>query len=161
MEQEFEAIDCLVGINNAIKTVNRKISAILTIYMDPFNISKSMITFKGRNKVICSMDEFHRRIIHWFYRNYDAPNLKDWLKCLSIFNLKEVPIHVLQLYNSDLTPSYKFIIIHSVEDGYVTYTLEDRDENSSVTVRIPLGIAALVPERFLFNMKIYSKRPNN
>lgn len=157
MNQEFDEIDCLAEINDALINCKKRIESIFTVSIDPFGISDEPIKFKGRNeyggfKIIGSLDEYHRRIVHWFYRNNDVPTINDWKNCLFLFNLKEVPIHIMQLYDKNKDPLNKFILIHTITNDFINYTYENREENKSTTVTIPLGITTLVPEKFLLNL---------
>lgn len=162
MDTEYDTIDCLVEFNDAWQNTKKRISSFFTINIDPFRISNDPIKFKGHNeyggyKIIGSLDEFHRRIVHWFYRNNDTPTLNDWLDCTYIFNLREIPIHILQLYDENKDPLSKFILIHAITSQHIHYTFENREDNESTTVTVPIGVASLVPERFLFNLKLYSR----
>lgn len=156
----MKTVDCLVELNDAWTCTKKRFASFFTIRIDPFKISRDLIKFKGCRDfggyaIIGSIDEYHRRIVHWFYRSVEAPTLDDWLECLYIFDLKSVPIHILQLYSHNNDPLNKFIIIHNITNEFIHYTFEDRDENKNTTVTVPLGVASLVPERFLFNLKLY------
>lgn len=159
---DYNTIDYLVEVNDVWQNTRKKISSFFTISIDPLKISNDPIKFKGRNefggfKVIGSLDEVHRRIVHWFYRNNDAPSFNDWVDCTYLFNLKEIPVHILQLYDINKDPLNKFILVHTITNDYIHYTYENREDNVSTTVTVPVGIASLVPERFLFNLKAYSR----
>lgn len=159
----MEAVDCLVELNDAWVCTKKRFTSLFTIKIDPFKISKDPIQFNGCRdyggySIIGATDETSRRIVHWFYRNVKAPTLNDWLDCLFLFDLQDIPIHILQLYNHDKDPLNKFILIHSVTRDFIHYTFEDRDENKSITVTVPMGVASLVPERFLFNLNLYCNK---
>lgn len=166
MEDQFDYIDCLVEFNDIWQYIKKKVSSIFTIKIDPFKISKCQIKFKGNNeyggyKIIGSLDEHHRRIVHWFYRNYDVPTLNDWNDCIHIFKMYEIPIHILQLYDEHKNPLQQFIYVHAITNKFIQYTYENREDNETTTVTVPIGITSLVPERFLFNMKLYSSQRNS
>jgi len=162
MNSNFDSIDCLIEFNDILQYTKKKITSFFTINIDPFKISNDPIKFKGHNefggfKIIGSLDEFHRRIVHWFYRNNDTPMINDWLDCIHIFNLSKIPLHTLQLYDENEDPLNKFILIHEITNNCIHYTYENREENVSITVTVPIGMAALIPERYLFNLRLYSK----
>lgn len=157
------SVNFLYGTINFINYCTRKITSIFTVIVDPLDISNEPIKFKGRNeyggyKVIRSVDEHRRRIIHWFYRTVEVPTLDDWENCLDLFNLIEIPSHVIQLYDHNKEPLNKFILIHNITNEFIHYTYENREKNESMTVTVPIGIASLVPERFLFNLSLYSNQ---
>lgn len=157
------AVDYLVGINDIWKYIKQKISFVFTIKVDPLGISKDAIKFRGINNfggytVTESIDEHNRRIVHWFYRNIEAPTLVDWDQCTYLFGLKDIPTHVLRLYNHEGEPLDKYILIHNITRDYIKYTYENKEDEESITVTVPLGTASLVPERFLFNLKLFNKR---
>lgn len=161
----MEAIDYLVELNDYWNCFKKRITSFFTIKIDPFNISKDPIKFNscieyGGYSIIGSTNEINRRIVHWFYRNITAPTFNDWIECLYLFNLQDIPIHIIQLYNHDKEPLNKFILIHIITNDFIHYTFEDREENKSTTVTVPMGIASLVPERFLFNLKLYCSPRN-
>lgn len=156
------AIDCIVDIHDLWKLFKRKVASLFTIKTDILKVSKDPIKFRGCRDfggymIVGATNEHNRRIVHWFYRNIHAPTLDDWLDCLSLFNLSEIPLHILQLYNHEKEPLNKFILIHSITRGYIHYTYENKEDNKSTTVIIPLGTATLVPEKFLFNLKLHSE----
>lgn len=164
MEDNFDEIDCLVELNDIWNNFKKRISSFFTINIDPFRLSNDPIQFRGRNefggyKIIGSLDERHRRIVHWFYRNTEIPSLEDWKQCIYLFNLKEIPIHVIQLYDKNKEPLGKFILIHTITKDFIHYTYENKEDNESITITVPIGTATLVPERFLFNLNmVYSNR---
>lgn len=159
----FNGYDQLIDIIDICQCFKKKISLFFTINVDPFSISKKPIKFKGRSnyggyKIIDSIDEHHRRLIHWFYRNIDAPTINDWESYKYLFNFNEIPSHIIQLYNKENEPLNEFILIHYITHNYIHYTYENKQNNISTTVTIPIGIATLVPEKFLFNLKLYSNQ---
>lgn len=155
-------MDYCINLLDAFTYCSYKISILASIYIDPINISKDPIKFIGSREyggynVISSFNERTRRIIHWFYRNITAPTIIDWEQYIKQFNLKEIPTHVLQLYDLNKEPLEKFIVIHNITKNFIHYTYEDRTMNCSTnkTVIVPMGIASLVPERLLFNLNMY------
>lgn len=161
----MELIDYIIEVNDVWKLLKQKFTALFTVNIDPLNISETPIKFNGSNDfggytIISSSNERNRRIVHWFYRNIKAPTLDDWEECIYLFDLQEVPMHILQLYNHDKEPLNKFIIIHDITNEYIRYTYENKDNNESNIVTVPLGLASLVPERFLFNLKMYCDTKN-
>ncbi len=141
----------------------KKVSCIFTVHIDPFRISNEPIKFKGSNEyggyhVVGSLDEKYRRMVHWFYRNVEIPSLNDWKEFMELFNINEIPSHTIQLYTIDREPLEKFILIHAVTDKYIHYTYENKEDNTSITVTVPIGTASLIPEKLLFNLKLFSRQ---
>lgn len=164
-DEECDCIDCFLIFQDQFTFLKRKTSIMFTVLIDPFNISNRSIKLNGKNKyggykITSSIDKYHRRIVHWFYRNIKAPTLKEWKEMLLFFNLKDIPTHTLQFHNKEMKPLKEFIIIHKINNNYIKYTYNNEDTKEVVTVAIPLGIATLVPEMFMYNLNMYSKRIN-
>lgn len=158
----MEFIDFVIILNDIYMHIKNKITSFFTITIDPLQVSKDPIKCKnckdfGGFSVIISSNEKHRRIVHWFYRNTEVPTLNDWIYIIYLFNLRDIPCHILQLYDFDKQPLNKFILVHAITSDYINYTYEDRDNNVSDTVTVPLGTSSLLPEYFLYNLKLYSK----
>jgi hypothetical protein len=161
----MNTVDCIIDINDTWMSTKKVFSIFFTINIDPFKFSNKPIRFKGFNEyggfnVIGSLDEKHRRIVHWFYRNIDTPSINDWNECIDRFNIPIVPIHILQLYDKNKDPLNKFILIHAITNEFIHYTYENREDDVSITVTVPIGIASLIPERYLFNLNMYSRHRN-
>ena len=160
---------CLFCIHDLYIGIINRISKLFTVNIDPFKYADETINFHGSKEygsysIVLSNNEKNRRIVHWFYRTFSAPTLTDWNYCLRLFNLETVPEHTLQLYDQNYFITNKFIHIHKISDKHITYTYENKDTNIKNTVSVPLGYASLVPEKFLFNLKLYytdEKRQNN
>jgi uncharacterized membrane protein len=164
-DEECDCIDCFLMFQDQWIFLKRRTSILFTVSIDPFNVSNRCIKFGGKNKyggykVISSINKYHRRIVHWFYRNIKAPTLKEWKEMLRIFNLIDIPSHSLQLYNKNMKQLNEFIIVHRINNNYIKYTYNNKETKETTTVAVPIGIATLVPEMFMYNLNIYSKRIN-
>lgn len=165
MKIKMMLLDIFIYINECYMYVIKQISSFFTVTVDPFKISTMPINFMGKKipgsyMIISSVNEYNRRVVHWFYRNNKYPNLKDWNNCLLLFGLKSIPRHVLQLYNYNNEPMNKFITVHSVTCDDIQYTYTSMDDNIIKTVTVPIGIASLIPEQFMFNLNLYYKSNN-
>jgi hypothetical protein len=155
--------DCFIDIFDTFNSVYEKISIIFTVNTDIINISKDPIIFKGNNlyksyNIIKAPTERERRIVHWFYRNIDIPTYLDWVYVMNLFDLNEIPSHTIQLYDYGDNPLDIFITIHHIDQYNITYSLDDKIKNIKKMICIPLGIAALVPEKFITNLNWYYNR---
>ena len=153
-------IDILIVISNYWMTVKMLFSYMVTIKFDPFHISNRMINFRNSKeyqgyKISESDTEYNRRIVHWFYRTVDAPCINDWDICIKLFGLEKVPPHVLQLCDKCGTVLEKYIIVRSISKDGINYSFKN-DEVEDKCLKLPLGFASLVPERFIFNLNLFN-----
>jgi len=130
--------------------VSKWISILFTVKTDPRNISNSLIKFRNRNDllgftVIKSIDEYHRRAIAWFYRNYDSPNINEWNSFLQKFKFDKVPYHKLQMWEKDGSPSRNTVTILALTTAYIQYAVNDN------IIEIPIESGILLPNNYIYN----------
>lgn len=153
-------IDILIIFNEFWMIFKMYIAYIFTIKYDPINYSNRLIVFKNSKefsgyKIIESDTEYSRRFIHWFYRTIEAPTINDWNKCIDIFNIDIIPPHVLQLYDKNNRPLDKYIVIKKIENTGIQYIFKTGNDPDNY-INLPLGFASLVPDRFVFNFRLFT-----
>jgi hypothetical protein len=117
-----------------------------------FNCNKNSLILFNKDKnyngfiVKRSDSEYTRRALTWFYRNVKIPSLKSWELFLSIFNLVEMPIQVLQLYDKNNVPTNKYIIIYDINQEYIEYSFDGKH------ILYPITICSLIPEYYVYNI---------
>jgi uncharacterized protein (DUF3820 family) len=162
MNSDTCCLTTVLLVNDIVQETKNKISRFFTVTIDPFRKSDKMIKFKSRNEYlgfrIINGTFKQKKIITWYYRNTDVPTYWSWKKYITRFKYIDVPQHILQLYDKEGFPVNKFFVIHKIMPEIVKYSYIDTDIGKLVTVEVPLGIASLVPERFMFNMEMYSAK---
>jgi len=168
-------------IGMAIATYNviaRALAATFTVKWDPLDRSNVPIPlYMGRRTdpllrnpiafTVFSTDflhnERHRRIVAWYYRWHEVPDLASWKACLSRFDLKYIPPHTLKIISKEGTQgNYLEVRIRHdsntrsamffVDDTLKKNTLLDSyapSPRAGISGKIPIG--GLTSERLIAN----------
>lgn len=156
-------VNAFILFNDMLSEGRNNISRILTISIDPFSYSSQIIPFKCRNefkgyKIINTGSYKLHKIISWYYRNVDIPSYYTWTEHVHKYGMSEVPQHTLHIYDKSNKPTNFYFVVHKITSEHIRYSFIDLDKEMITTVDVPLGIASLIPERFMFNMKMYSSK---
>jgi len=149
MERNYCNICCFILGDSEI---TKWFSVLFTVKIDPRNISNSLIKFRNKNDllgftVVESIDEYHRRAIAWFYRNYDSPNINEWNIFLQKFKFDKVPYHKLQMWEKDGSPSSYTVTILALTKSYIQYSVNNE------IIDLPIGSGVLLPNNYIYNFK--------
>jgi hypothetical protein len=156
-------ISTFILFNDSLAEGRNNISRLMTVSIDPFSYSNQIIPFKCRNefkgyKIVNTGSFKIHKMIAWYYRNVDVPSYFSWQKHISKYGLTEVPQHTLRMYDKQNNPTNYYFIVNKITNEYIRYSYLDIDNKILSTVEVPLGIGSLVPERFMFNMKMYTNK---
>jgi hypothetical protein len=147
----------IISINSILYP--QSLTILLTVRTDLFNKSNKIIKFKGRNNFLGftvdkACDEKTRRALAWFYRNHDSPNITEWKNFFKKFKFETFPHHKLCMWSINDTRSNVYIYIHSINDKYIHYTIEN-NEIKNESIYIPIGYGTLLPERYVYNYELF------
>ncbi len=138
------SVDLIVWMYTVWCTVRMWTSALLTVHIDAFGMSRRPIkTATDKFTVECEQ-EFERRVVAWFYREHAAPDDDDWRKCLTQFGLTSCPNHTLVL-SDGRNINVSNIVLRSAESrGSRSVQLVGSEPHNGPT---PLG--GLAPTRLI------------
>jgi hypothetical protein len=150
---------CICGLDAlgialaAASAICRSCAATFTVYCDPLLRSCEPIRLHNRRgpfafRIESAPSERERRIVSWFYRWHDTPEISDWIACMARFGLASPPDHTIRLYTPTGMTSDRVIVAIDVVDGMRTLSYIGADTTQAhPRGRITLG--GLLPERLI------------
>lgn len=116
--------------------IESQLAILLTVYTDPCNISKEPIRSQsGAFFVSDAETEYVRRIISWFYRHNDTPDLDDWVNLTKRFSLQYIPPHKIQALSGE------YICIAITDQLYISAY----SDNNCVSFKETIKLGGLNP----------------
>jgi hypothetical protein len=149
----LDVLGVLLALGAAI---GQTVAATFTVRWDPLQRSREQIRLRSRGEPFAFLVEDaglsarERRVVSWFYRWHDAPDIADWRACITRFDLATPPVHTLRLCSRTGTTAQRVVI--SIDIDAKTRTLSFLGEGNAHALdetrgKIPLG--GLTPERLV------------